>query len=1109
MRMPRPRPAVLAVLAIAAVAAPARAVLDDEDPLPLDPARTIEYTVERGTWMSVDVSPDGSTILFDLLGDLYTLPIDGGDATPLTEGMAIDRQPRYSPDGERILFVSDRGGADEVWVMNADGSEAKALTRGDDGPYISPAWAPDGEYIAVARQERGLFKLRLYHVDGGSGVAMIAGEDNARLNTLGPAFTPDGRHVWFAHKQGGFGGYNMTLPQWQLGVHDRWTGEVFAQGRLIGSGMRPLVSPDGRWLVYATRHEEQTGLRLRDLGSGEDRWLAYPVTRDDQESFGALDLMPGASFLPDSSALVTTIDGGLVRIAIPDGALSEIPFRVAVERELGPELDFQRTLGEGPVVARQIRDPRLSPDGDRLVFTAFDMLWVADADGSDPRRIAPMEDSAQAQPAWSPDGTSIAFVSWSDQEGGHLWRVLADGAAAPERLTSMPGFYSRPVWSPDGERLLVTRGPTRERIEDVGPEGIGGQGLELYWLPATGGDLTLVTHLRGGGQPHFGADPERIFLFEGGDGLVSFRWDGTDRRAHVKVTAASTFGSGPPGPADEVLMGPDGRQAIAASANQVYLLQVPLVGGEVPTISLASPDGAPVPVRRLTRTGGEFMQWVTEAGDATGVSWALGRWLFRYDLAAAESAIAEARAREEADASESDAGAESSEEADSEEDQPGEEDDDDEAPAYEADEIEVVVEQPRALPQGTVLLSGGRILTMNGEEVIEPGDLLIRGHRIAAVGPVGSLEVPEGTTVIDVTGRTLMPGLVDVHSHYWSTMGVHKRQVWELLANLAYGVTTAHDVQTSTTDFLTYRDLVEAGIVLGPRIFSTGPGVFGSELIEDLDDARDVLSRYARYFGLHSIKQYLVGDRKRRQWVIEAARELELLPTTEGGANLPLMLSHATDGYPGVEHSFPYPYVHDDVVEFFARSGTVYTPTLIVAYGSPDYEKWFHTHEPLHDDAKLRRFTPHVEVDAISRRGPWFADEEYMVQEHAEAAGRVIDAGGRVGIGGHGQRQGLGTHWELWSLASGGVSSHEALRAATIVGAEAIGLAREIGSLEVGKLADVLVLDADPRDDIRNTTALRYVVKDGRVYEADTLDEVWPRQQPLPAQYWWEVDPLR
>ncbi len=197
------------------------------------------------------------------------------------------------------------------------------------------------------------------------------------------------------------------------------------------------------------------------------------------------------------------------------------------------------------------------------------------------------------------------------------------------------------------------------------------------------------------------------------------------------------------------------------------------------------------------------------------------------------------------------------------------------------------------------------------------------------------------------------------------------------------------------------------------------------------------------------------------------------------------------------------------IIQLYARAGTVYTPTLIVAYGGPDYEKWFHTNESLHNDAKLRRFTPHVDVDAISRRQPWNHDDEYIVDRHAAVAARIVAAGGKVGVGGHGQRQGLGTHWEVWSMASGGMPPHDVLRTATLFGAQAIGLGNELGSLEPGKLADILVLDADPLENIRNTAALRYVIKDGQLFEAETLDQVWPEQRPLPTQYWQTFDPDR
>ena len=587
----------------------------------------------------------------------------------------------------------------------------------------------------------------------------------------------------------------------------------------------------------------------------------------------------------------------------------------------------------------------------------------------------------------------------------------------------------------------------------------------------------------------------------------------------MKVTGVNAGQPQAP-PASEVLISPDGRRALAATATEVYLLEVPVVGGAAPTVALADPSSAAVPVERLTTYGGEFMAWAPTGDEgATGATFALGRTLFHYDFAAAEAAEEAARAAAEADAAEGEAeqqgdGAEEGGEAggdgheDTERDE-GEDESDDEEPAYVAAEIEIRVEMPRPQPRGSVLLQGGRIITMDGDVVIERGDLLVTGNRIAAVGSTGSLDVPADATVIDVAGHTLIPGILDVHAHAWATRDVHKRQVWEFLANLAYGVTTVHDVQTSSTDFLAYRDMVEAGVILGPRIFSTGPGVFRSEIVESAEDAVDVLSRYRRYFGIHNIKQYLVGNRKRRQWVIQAANELGLLPTTEGGANLPLMISHVLDGYPGTEHSFPYVPVYDDVIQLYARSGTVYTPTLTVAYGGPDYEKWFHTNHELHDDPKLRRFTPHSQIDAISRRQPWNHDDEYVVEEHAAVADAIIDAGGLVGVGGHGQRQGLGTHWEIWSLATGGTDNHDVLRAATIFGARAIGLGGELGSLEAGKLADVLVLSDNPLDDIAATTSIRYVLIDGSVFEADTLDQVWPQRRELPTLYWWELDPLR
>jgi hypothetical protein len=302
----------------------------------------------------------------------------------------------------------------------------------------------------------------------------------------------------------------------------------------------------------------------------------------------------------------------------------------------------------------------------------------------------------------------------------------------------------------------------------------------------------------------------------------------------------------------------------------------------------------------------------------------------------------------------------------------------------------------------------------------------------------------------------------------------------------------------------------------GPRVYSSGDVLYGgqqTDIFAEVKDQEDALRQVRRMkaYGARMIKVYQQPRRSQRIWFAQACRDEHMLLTAEGAGELQTDMSMALDGFTAWEHALPVD-LKKDIVDFVVKSTTFYTPTLIVAYGGPWGELYFWQTQNPHDDPKLNRFTPHRVIDVLARRHPWIDLSEYHFPTVARGAAAILRAGGNVSLGAHGQVQGLGPHWEIWMMAGEGqpkglsaMTPMEALRASTILAADKIGFAPDLGSIETGKLADLVVLDADPLADIHNTVKVKWVVKNGELWDGETMRREWPTAL-APPKFFWKKD---
>jgi imidazolonepropionase-like amidohydrolase/Tol biopolymer transport system component len=1028
---------------------------------PLGTTKTINFTCNEGTWMNLDVSPDGKEIVFDLLGDIYKMPITGGQAKVLSNGLAYDVQPRFSPNGKYISYTSDKEGGDNIWIMNADGTEKHSITKENFRLLNNAVWLPNSNYIIARKhftgtRSLGAGELWMYNIAGGTDGVQLTKRKNDQQDQGEPWVSPDGKSVYFSEDV-------SAGPNFQYNKDPNT--EIYAIRKLNlengdfekvaggpGGAARPQVSPNGKLLAFVKRVRLKSVLYIQDLQTGEEYPVYDDLSKDQQEAWAIFGVYPNFNWLPDSKNIVFYAKGKIRQVNVDTQDTKEIPFTVDIKQTITDALHFEQKVFTDEFDVKMIRQVATSPDGKKIVFNAAGYLYQKDLPNGKPERLTQNSDW-EFEPSFSNDGKYLVYTTWNDQTKASIIKYGFEKKDT-SILSHESGYYYSPKFSNKGDLVVYTKG--------TGNNNLGysfGKNPGIYTVPSIGGSAKFL--LKDGSNPQFDVNDKRIFFkFYTGDKnqFKSCDLNGEDVRTHFTSTYANEF-----------LPSLDNKWMAFNELFNVYVTPLVTVGN---TLELASTNKN-LPLKKLSRDAGTSMHW---SNDSKSIHYVSGPKYFTKQL---KSAFGDMNGLQ------------------------------DNLPLIDTNGVNIGLRLKSDKPLGKLAFTNVRIITMNNDDVIENGTIVVEENKITAIGKVSEINIPADAMRFDLLGKTIIPGMVDVHAHLpTSPDGVSPQQEWPYFANLAFGVTTSHDPSSNTEMVFSQSEMIKSGRMAGPRLYSTGTILYGADgdfkaVINNYEDALSHLRRM-KAVGAFSVKSYNQPRREQRQQIIEAARQLKMEVVPEGGSTFFTNMNMIADGHTGIEHNIPVTPIYKDVTTFWNASKSGYTPTLIVCYGSQMGENFWYDRTNVWENEKLLNFVPRQIVDPRSRRRTTSEYGDYGHIDVSKAVSQIAEGGTKINLGGHGQLQGLGAHWELWMLVQGGMSNMDALKCATINGASYLGMDKEIGSLLKGKLADFVVLDANPLDDIRNSDKIKYTIANGRIYDAETMNEVGNNLK-IKSKFWWQL----
>lgn len=1017
--------------------------------------------VTSGTWMNLDVSPDGKTLVFDLLGDIYTLPINGGEANALMTDIAWQMQPRFSPDGKHIAFTSDEDGGDNLWIMNSDGTQGKAVSKEQFRLLNSPAWSPDGNYLIgrkhfTSTRSLGAGEVWLYHKTGGNGV-MLTKRPNDQKDLGEPAYSADGKYVYFSQDATPGKSFHYSKDSvkgiYKIKRLELATGEIDTIISGTGGAIRPTPSPDGKYIAFISRDDFSSNLYLYNLTSGEEIKIYEKLERDLQETWAIHGVYPNIAWTPNSDSLVFWDNGKINRLDIDSKKSKVIDFHVKTTKKIQQALQFKQKLPQESFSVKMLRDVEISPDGTKAVFESMGHIYIRNiVEGktkSKAKRLTKQKSHIELNPSFSRDGKKIVYATWQDEQQGQI-RIVSSRGGKGKPLLTEKGKYIEPTFSPDGNTVIyrkISGGFITSPKWDLN--------TGIYAVSAKGerktNKPTLITEH--GIQAHFAASNDNIYVVREGDEpqLAYVSIDGKEDRTIYQGKFAT-----------EYRVSPNGEYLAFAERFKVFVTPF-IERGEVITIG---PKGENLPVKQLSVRAGQDINWL---GDSTKLYWSLGADLYQASIVNLFAITNEHDVENKEDKTEA---------------------------KEKVTKIYLGYKKKIDKPSGLIAFVGGKVITMEDEKVIDNGVVLVEGNVITAVGTRVQVSIPSSAKVIDITGKSIMPGLIDAHAHGpQGSNQIIPQQNWKNYAGLALGVTSIHDPSNNTSEFFAASEMQKAGKIVAARLFSTGKILYGANAagytahVDNLDDAKFHVERL-KAAGAFSVKSYNQPRRNQRQQFIQAARELEMLVVPEGGSLLQHNLTMVVDGHTTLEHSIPVAKIYDDVKQLWSQSQMAYTPTLVVAYGGIWGENYWYDKTDVWLHPRLSKYVPSEFLHSKAMRRPKAPLHHYNHISVAKVAKELQGLGIKVNAGGHGQREGLAMHWEMWMMAQGGMTPLQALRTATISPAQTLGLDDQLGSIHVGKLADLIVVDGDVSQDIRLSDQVHYTMVNGRLYNAETMNEI-------------------